>query len=493
MNVDPRARDLSRPPPSSPRGSTRWRTTASSITGARAGTSTLVSHRQRRRRRQRATRARSDRRRRATTSRETRAAAARSSARASRAALARPAGRAARRVPAAIRRRPCRSPRSPRLTGVGIETVKSRLRYATQSCAVGWWTGTTMRHEDERDPDDPALDARWRAHVARRAAAGARRAILAAAHRAVQSGPRDAARSRACRGAVGAARRGGDDRGRRYRRRAAGAEGERRDTRGRRGHAARAGRRRSRLPSARRRRPCTSVRLPRGLAAAPECQGRGEALRCATARCERRTPSSAAPGARAFVCRSHRHAQRGAGLRRSPPPEHPAPRRRGCAPGRARRFAAALPGRDAQHGRPCRRGRVGARPPAPARRESEAQLAAARAAPDKSTELSKSTSRGAASAGATVGAMAPAPAAAPAPAPPAAADTARAARPSPCTPRSRRPRAVDDDLRDIRRLRNEGRDADAALALAAFRAAYADADTRLPEDLRAWARSVPQP
>ena len=54
-------------------------------------------------------------------------------------------------------------------------------------------------------------------------------------------------------------------------------------------------------------------------------------------------------------------------------------------------------------------------------------------------------------------------------------------------------RTPEDFVRDIRRLRGEGRDADAALALAAFRAAYADADERLPQDLRAWARTVARP
>jgi len=54
-------------------------------------------------------------------------------------------------------------------------------------------------------------------------------------------------------------------------------------------------------------------------------------------------------------------------------------------------------------------------------------------------------------------------------------------------------RTPDDFVREIHRLRADGRDADAALALAAFRAAYLDADDRLPEDLRAWARGVPRP
>ena len=54
-------------------------------------------------------------------------------------------------------------------------------------------------------------------------------------------------------------------------------------------------------------------------------------------------------------------------------------------------------------------------------------------------------------------------------------------------------RTPDDFVREIRRLRGEGRDADAGLALAAFRAAYDDADARLPDDLRAWARTVARP
>ncbi|HEY1328856.1 MAG TPA: hypothetical protein VGI14_18095 [Casimicrobiaceae bacterium] len=54
-------------------------------------------------------------------------------------------------------------------------------------------------------------------------------------------------------------------------------------------------------------------------------------------------------------------------------------------------------------------------------------------------------------------------------------------------------RTPDDFVREIERLRGEGRDADAALALSAFRAAFTDADSRLPESLRGWARTVAQP
>ena len=51
-------------------------------------------------------------------------------------------------------------------------------------------------------------------------------------------------------------------------------------------------------------------------------------------------------------------------------------------------------------------------------------------------------------------------------------------------------RAPEEFIRDLRRLRNEGHDAEAVRTLTAFRAAYADADARLPEDLRPWARGV---
>jgi hypothetical protein len=55
------------------------------------------------------------------------------------------------------------------------------------------------------------------------------------------------------------------------------------------------------------------------------------------------------------------------------------------------------------------------------------------------------------------------------------------------------PRTPDEFVHEIERLRAEHRDADAALALSAFRAAYPDADARLPASLRDWARTVAQP
>jgi hypothetical protein len=71
-----------------------------------------------------------------------------------------------------------------------------------------------------------------------------------------------------------------------------------------------------------------------------------------------------------------------------------------------------------------------------------------------------------------------------------AAALARAQREPAKTTTARTP---DDFIREIERLRAQGRDADAALALSAFRAAYTDADARLPESLREWARGVPNP
>ena len=52
-------------------------------------------------------------------------------------------------------------------------------------------------------------------------------------------------------------------------------------------------------------------------------------------------------------------------------------------------------------------------------------------------------------------------------------------------------RSVDDYVRELRTLRAAQRDDEAARVLAAFRAAYPDADQRLPDDLKGWARGVP--
>ena len=52
------------------------------------------------------------------------------------------------------------------------------------------------------------------------------------------------------------------------------------------------------------------------------------------------------------------------------------------------------------------------------------------------------------------------------------------------------PRSVAEWIARIRALRDEGKPAEAARTLAQFRAAYADADSRLPADLRAWAGTI---
>jgi hypothetical protein len=96
--------------------------------------------------------------------------------------------------------------------------------------------------------------------------------------------------------------------------------------------------------------------------------------------------------------------------------------------------------------------------------------------------------------------------------PPVAADPARAA-PAPLAPPPVAPsagavsapkaaqaaRETDPDaaraaesIARMRELRSEGRLAEAAQELARFRAAFADADARLPDDLRAWARALPR-
>ncbi len=53
-------------------------------------------------------------------------------------------------------------------------------------------------------------------------------------------------------------------------------------------------------------------------------------------------------------------------------------------------------------------------------------------------------------------------------------------------------RRAADGIARMRALRSEGRLADAARELARFRAAFSDADARLPADLRTWAAAVPR-
>ena len=53
------------------------------------------------------------------------------------------------------------------------------------------------------------------------------------------------------------------------------------------------------------------------------------------------------------------------------------------------------------------------------------------------------------------------------------------------------PRTADEWIARIRTLRSDARPSEAMRALADFRAAFSDADARLPEDLRDWAKAVP--
>ena len=84
-------------------------------------------------------------------------------------------------------------------------------------------------------------------------------------------------------------------------------------------------------------------------------------------------------------------------------------------------------------------------------------------------------------------ASAPAVAAPPPVSPPARPDAASADRRAlPVV----QPRTADEWIARIRTLRNDSRLTDATHALTDFRAAFSDADARLPDDLRDWARTV---
>lgn len=135
---------------------------------------------------------------------------------------------------------------------------------------------------------------------------------------------------------------------------------------------------------------------------------------------------------------------------------------------------------------------IAAPPPAP-------QRGAARELADRGATVSRPAESNTAAAERS---MVPSPAAAPAPAPtsaPAAAADARAAaatsRPDAALADQRARQAIrtltsDEWIAQIRTLRNDGRMAEAAHALTDFRAAFSDADARLPEDLRAWAKTI---
>ena len=117
------------------------------------------------------------------------------------------------------------------LTGVGVETVKSRLRYAVAKLRSRIGSRFGKRHHDERRSRASRSRAR---RVARRSIRPRRRrahvdaAILAAAHRAVDSGRASGTRATAGVALVDAARSRGGDRRRRRRCPAAGADDRRR-------------------------------------------------------------------------------------------------------------------------------------------------------------------------------------------------------------------------------------------------------------------------
>ncbi|HKP64978.1 MAG TPA: hypothetical protein VJX31_00025 [Casimicrobiaceae bacterium] len=138
-------------------------------------------------------------------------------------------------------------------------------------------------------------------------------------------------------------------------------------------------------------------------------------------------------------------------------------------------------------------------PKTPAPPPAAPQLAAAREFADRGATVSRPAE---ASIAAAERSIAPSTAAAPAPAPPSASASAADASASTATSRpdaalaERRAKQATPTstavewIARIRTLRNDGRMAEAAHALIDFRAAFSDADARLPGDLREWAKTV---
>jgi Meckel syndrome type 1 protein len=179
---------------------------------------------------------------------------------------------------------------------------------------------------------------------------------------------------------------------------------------------------------------------------------------------------------------------------RSEPPNAPPPKSEAVAappaiPAPTRKTVEAAPASSS----PTRK-TTAAAPPAP-------QLGATRELGDRGAAVSRPAEANTAAAERS---MVPSPAAAPAPAPslssaPAAAtDASAAAVTSPPVgalsdqraKQAARTSGADEWIAQIRTLRSDGRMTEAAGALKAFRAAFNDADTRLPEDLREWAKTV---
>jgi hypothetical protein len=71
-------------------------------------------------------------------------------------------------------------------------------------------------------------------------------------------------------------------------------------------------------------------------------------------------------------------------------------------------------------------------------------------------------------------------------------NTQRAAAASPAAAPPAPVRALSDYIESLRRALAEHRDADAVALLADMRAQFADAEARLPLDLRQWAAGVPR-
>jgi len=138
-------------------------------------------------------------------------------------------------------------------------------------------------------------------------------------------------------------------------------------------------------------------------------------------------------------------------------------------------------------------------PSSPAPPPAAAQLGTARELGDRGAAVSRPAE---ANTAAEERSMVPSPAAAPEPrlssAPAAATDASAAAVTSPPVgaltdqraKQAARTSGADEWIAQIRTLRSDGRMEEAAGALKAFRAAFNDADRRLPEDLREWAKTV---
>jgi len=339
---------------------------------------------------------------------------------------------------------------------------------------------------DERDRIDPALDAAWRAHVREEPPRTLDDAILAAAHRAVTSGPR-AQRTPwrwttwaplAVAATLGAVAFGVVQL----------APHEEDATRSVVGDAPVAS---SRAPAASSRTPAAAVTdAPAAPAPAPTAKAVTPApapppVAHAPLPAPRQNTATPPPSATSEAMQSRADAAQGFA---AAPPAAEAPRdqlakRQAETTARLERQAANEP-RKPEPFPAGARDAAGAPQAGAARDATAAAPAAAPASPAAAGGHVGDARRGATDAKDVTDA-APAPAAAP----------MRESATASTQPRAKvaTTRTPDDFVGEIRRLRGEKRDADAALVLAAFRAAYVDADERLPAELRAWARTIARP